>query len=675
MYAKLRLVLCLLLLAAMPTAGLVAASSERWIDEQIAMPANQPLGAAPAHVLLDETTYSVSPTGILTETTRYVVRLITNRGTTESRFTLHYNAKSDSVKSLKSWLIRPGGKTVTRNGADWSDLSSADNVTLASDLRRRVVNFADLAVAGDIFAAEVRVQRPLMESICRARFGQKMPVRTERFTLVLPPGFEAQPKLWGKGLPEQTNEGGNRWTWTRRETPFMPAEPFSAWEDCKDSELVVQIVPPAQAAGYPAKRFATWQDLANWLEGLNQGRCDNSPALAAKARELTAGATDMLQKIRALAAHVQKTRYVSTSVDLHKGMGLVANKASVVFERGYGDCKDKSNMLRALLREVGIVCHPVAAAIDGRGAVHAEIPSEVYFNHAICAIEVDDSVQVPAVIADPKGGRLLIFDPTDSYTAVGDLPASLQDTVIHVERPANSFVATLPVIATEAGWAFRRTAKLALQQGGMLEIEGDLTVAGQLASFVRARLARSVGDKDLEAYARDFLNERLHSAKLVERSFRDDTGTNEVKLQLKAQAKDTLQHAPGGLIIMRLDVFARSFIPVFSEKERQQDIQLYPLLVEDEVVLALPPELEVSELPRASKVEHEYGRFAQEVRTEGDKVIIKRKLEYSLQLIPAANYAMLKAFLASLARADKGALLLKFKATATGPAAAPAPNS
>lgn len=668
MYAKFRLVLCLLLLATLPAAGLVAASSERWIDEQIGKPATQPLGAAPAHVLLDETTYAVSPDGILTETSRYVVRLITNKGSSESRYALHYNSKSDSVKTLKSWLIRPGGKTVTRNGKDWLDLSDADNMTLASDLRRRTISFADLSVAGDIFAAEVRVQRPLMESICRIKFGQRMPVRTERFTLVLPPGFEAQPRLWGKELPEQTREEGNRWTWTRRETPFRPAEPLSVWEERKDTELLVQIVPPANAASFPAKRFATWQDLSNWLETLNEGRCDNSPALAAKARELTEGATDSLQKIRALASHVQKTRYVSTQVDLHKGMGLVANKASVVLERGYGDCKDKSNLLRALLREVGIVCHPVAAAIGGRGAVHEEIPSEVYFNHAICAIEVDDSVQAPAVIADPKGGRLLVFDPTDPNTGVGDLPASLQGTVIHVERPTHSFVATLPDISAEAGWALRRTAKLALQQGGILELESDLRFGGQLASMVRARLARSLGDKDLESYSREFLSERLHGSKLVERCFKDDTVNNRVSLKLKSLTKDALQHAPGDLIIMRMDVFGRSFTPTLSEKDRQQDIQLCPLLCEDELVLSLPPQLEVNELPRASKVEHEYGRYVQEVRTEGDKVIIKRTLEYSVQQIPAVNYSKLKAFLASLARADKGALLLKYKATATAPA-------
>jgi len=674
MYEQLRLALCLLTLAAVPNARLLAASSEPWIDEQTRATVSQPLGAAPAHVLLTDMSCTLSEDGSIMETTRQVVRLLTNKGKKEATYILNYNAKSDSIKTLKSWLIRPGGKTVTRNGGEWLDLSNAASTTLASDLRYRFVSFEDIAVAGDIFAVEVRVQRPLLESVCHASFGQRMPALTERFSLVLPPGFEAQPKLWGAELPQMTKGPDNRLTWTRTATPFRPDEPLSTWESQRDASLAVRIEPPASAVRYTPKRFATWQELADWLEQLNKGRCDTSPALAAKARELAAGCADMNQKIRALASYVQKTRYIASSVDLHKGMGLVANKASIVLERGYGDCKDKANLLRALLREVGIQCHPVAAVINGRGQVHEELPSELYFNHAICAIEVDDSVQSPAVIKDPKARRLLIFDPTDPYTLVGDLPASLQGTVIHVERPADSFVATLPDIDAETGWAMRRKGKMTLEEGGALQLDCELEFNGQLASKVRARLARSSGDKDLDAYAGDFLNDRLHIAKFSERKFEDDERANLVNLRLHAESKDALQHAPGGLVIMRMDVFGRSFIPVFSEKDRQQDIQLHPLRCEDELVLNLPDQLEVNELPRASKVQHEYGSYVQEVRQEGDKVIIRRTLSYALQQIPAADYQKLKAFLGSLARADRGALLLKYKKPATPPAA-PSPAS
>lgn len=52
------------------------------------------------------------------------------------------------------------------------------------------------------------------------------------------------------------------------------------------------------------------------------------------------------------------------------------------------------------------------------------LASPLQFNHAIIAVHVSDQVSLPTLLVSQNLGRLLIFDPTNRVTPVGDLPAS-----------------------------------------------------------------------------------------------------------------------------------------------------------------------------------------------------------------------------------------------------------
>src|SRR5207249_4615203 len=58
--------------------------------------------------------------------------------------------------------------------------------------------------------------------------------------------------------------------------------------------------------------------------------------------------------------------------------------------------------------------------------VHPEWPSPQQFNHAIIAIRIAESADTAATVLNPKLGKLLIFDPTDSETPLGELSDDLR---------------------------------------------------------------------------------------------------------------------------------------------------------------------------------------------------------------------------------------------------------
>jgi len=62
----------------------------------------------------------------------------------------------------------------------------------------------------------------------------------------------------------------------------------------------------------------------------------------------------------------------------------------VVLRRRYGDCKDKSFLLIALLRELGIKSRPVLLEIGRHRGLETTLPSAQLFDHAIVEVTVRD---------------------------------------------------------------------------------------------------------------------------------------------------------------------------------------------------------------------------------------------------------------------------------------------
>lgn len=73
----------------------------------------------------------------------------------------------------------------------------------------------------------------------------------------------------------------------------------------------------------------------------------------------------------------------------------------------YGDCKAKTLLLLAMLRELGIQAEPVLASISGGDIVPSRLPAPSAFDHVL----------VRATI----GGKLLWLDGTSGGTRLADL--------------------------------------------------------------------------------------------------------------------------------------------------------------------------------------------------------------------------------------------------------------
>src|SRR5262249_4558424 len=149
-------------------------------------------------------------------------------------------------------------------------------------------------------------------------------------------------------------------------------------------------------------------------------------ALVAKARTLTANAKTEFERIRAIASYVQNINYISIQTGLGRGGGYRPHPAIDVFAKSYGDCKDKANLMRAMLKALAIGGYPVIIYSGDPTYVHEEWPSPQQFNHCIIAVKISDETPAATIVKHPILGRLLIFDPTDPDTPLGELPEDEQ---------------------------------------------------------------------------------------------------------------------------------------------------------------------------------------------------------------------------------------------------------
>lgn len=163
--------------------------------------------------------------------------------------------------------------------------------------------------------------------------------------------------------------GRNLYYWEKRDIPAFTPEPMMPPEN-----NFISYVKFAPA------EWSDWNDVSRWYFYLfYKDQLLLESGIRKLAKELTAHCKNDDQRIAALFSYVKKLRYVA--IALGDG-GLRPNTPTEVVRRQYGDCKDKSMLLHALLWSVEIEAHPVLVITSDRGTFDPKFPNW-NFNHMI----------------------------------------------------------------------------------------------------------------------------------------------------------------------------------------------------------------------------------------------------------------------------------------------------
>ena len=569
-----------------------------------------------------------------------------------------YVGRETKIGSMRAWCIPAQGKDYEVKDKDAVERSPAVmGGELASDIKVRMLRIP-AAEPGNVVGYEIEYsQRPyVLEDWWE--FQEAIPVREARYTLQMPPGWEYKAVWLNHARVEPVAAGSNRWQWVINDVQPIRHErgmpPFRGIA----GQMIVSFVGPGagQRSG-----FLTWDDMGKWQATLANGKREVTPEIVQKVADLTLASKNPQQKMQGIAGFLQKDiRYVA--IELGIG-GFQPHAAADVFSHRYGDCKDKATLMSAMLRQAGINSYYVMINTE-RGAVGPETPPMMYlFNHVILAIKLPDGSsdeRYQAVLEHPKLGRLLIFDPTNEKTPIGQLSGDLQGNYALLVTPEGGELIRTPQLPAATN-GIAHTGRLSLDAQGTLRGEMTVTRRGDFAEYERYEQLAVQNSKDR---VKRIEQEVAHSIGMFEITKAQMTNLDATELPFGYNftfVAPTYAKQLGNLIAVRPRVMGIHSSDLLEEKEPRKFPVIFrgPERDSDSFEITLPEGYMVDDLPPPVDVDYSFASYHS--KTEADRNTLKytRTFEVKELSVPVSKVEDLKGLYRVIASDERNTAVLK----------------
>lgn len=145
--------------------------------------------------------------------------------------------------------------------------------------------------------------------------------------------------------------------------------------------------------------YSSWKDVCSWALKLYDQE-DSLTAEMIQSIEEWKQETDSqnVLAVRALDFTQQQIRYLGMELGINSHLPAAP---ATVLERRFGDCKDKSLLLTAILKRCGIKAYPALVSHQSGKTINDRLPSPQIFDHVIVMAEIGD--------------EKMWMDPTEQY--------------------------------------------------------------------------------------------------------------------------------------------------------------------------------------------------------------------------------------------------------------------
>ncbi|MCC6408770.1 MAG: DUF3857 domain-containing protein [Planctomycetes bacterium] len=393
--------------------------------------------------------------------------------------------------------------------------------------------------------------------------------------------------------------------------------------------------------------YANWNEFAKWWWALIEDEFVSTPAMKTKVAELTAGLTTEHDKVRALARFVgQEIRYNAWEFGPH---GYQPYSASTIFERRFGDCKDKSILLVELLKQIGVEANPVVIKADYFRPDEPLAAAMVeHFNH--CIAYVKPTAERPGYYLDATADR----NPIE-YLRSDDQGAN----VLHVDASGGT-VHAIPYAPPEEN-ARMRKLRVELEPDGSGTVAYRDTSNGAFGVQLRYQFGGEKGD--LAKRFADSVGEAFGKVDVrrVETSALEDLGVPaSLEAEFGAQNLWT-RESDGATLRLAFERFGLDRVAVEPPDERRFDVVLdRPFLEDLELVYALPEGARVVELPPAVDIRAEgLCSYSLSVEQRGNELAIRRLFRLDERRVPLARYADFRDTMQAIRQAEQRAIRIQ----------------
>lgn len=326
---------------------------------------------------------------------------------------------------------------------------------------------------------------------------------------------------------------------------------------------------------FQVSEYASWEDVNAWARTLYSVPKDLSPEIEAVLDRIHSEAKDPQERVMKALEWVQnEIRYYSVSVGTSSHR---PNPPNLTASQRFGDCKDKSVLLSAMLQRLGVKADPVLVSYLARRGLADALPTPRLFDHVIVRAELGDETYW----LDGTG----MYQGRDLRT-LGFFPFHL---ALLAASPSRELTAVVPSTRPNNGSRVVETFEIS-KYGAPVTMTVKEQYLGNFAENLRRRIAaeglRRILEHQHADYGRDFPNIALKG----EAKLDDDQIANVMSLTQTYEIP-RLFHYEAGMATVS-SIHARSIVPWLrfpGTPDRSLPLELaYPASFDHAVVLDLP---------------------------------------------------------------------------------------
>jgi len=281
-------------------------------------------------------------------------------------------------------------------------------------------------------------------------FSESLPVTSREITFIVPRWMKVELKEMNfngfnikKNSVYNSKDDADVFTYTAQNIPANKREENSPGPSYLYPHIMV-LCKSANTGGHNFTYFATLDDQYEWYKTLVKEIKNNDAIIAAKAKDLTAGLTNDMDKIKAIFYFVQDNiRYIAFENGI---AGFKPESADEVLRKKYGDCKGMANLTRSLLKAQGYDAHLCWLGTD-HIAYDYSTPSMAVDNHMICALNYK--------------GKTIFLDATETYIGINEYAERIQGRQVLIENGDKYVLARIPMASATQNYDYE-TSKLAV---------------------------------------------------------------------------------------------------------------------------------------------------------------------------------------------------------------------
>ena len=562
-----------------------------------------PVAFAANDIVIEKTnkTVNINADGTFDQINEVMIRLVTEQGAKGSgQVPLPFSETLQSLEVAEAYTLKPDGTRldVTADKIFTQAAPIAVSAPMFNDIKYKIIVFPEPLPGGKLyFRVNVKQKTPFfpnhfshVESI-----PAHLPIESYVLRLSAPTTYPLK--------IESRDVGGGR---------IADKDGRAQWE-WKFSQAVPRNPEPFQVSGIDfgpfiaISSFSDWSDLAKAYRERAASKVVVTPEIQALADDITKGLTDQRAQTQAIYQWVARNvRYVGVFLGLG---GFVPRDTADILKSKYGDCKDHTVILEALLRAKGIEATPVLISTMPSFKLPA-IAVVGVFNHAITYVPSLD----------------LYLDGTASFNRFGTVPNQVSGKP--VLQIANGNLAKAPSAGAKQDTALNRIV-MTLKADGSLSGKSEVATTGNVESSFRGQIA------SVPANQKDKLVTRwLGNAQKGEGTY-SSSEPNDLAMPFTFSANFDIKDAvtfdsPGAFPMPRGLIYA-AIHTLVSTGDLIRVTRKTPFTCSsdtrmEEISLSLPDTVKISALPKDVTHKDKTIYFEARYKQEGQKITATRKL-------------------------------------------------